>query len=51
MMRELDPIRARAEELRANPTRVREILAAGAERCRTIASETIREAKERMGLI
>jgi tryptophanyl-tRNA synthetase len=51
MMRELDPIRARAEELRANPARVREILAAGAERCRTIASETIREAKERMGLI
>ena len=51
MMRELDPIRARAAELHAHPERVTEILAAGAERCRRLARETMREVKERMGLL
>ena len=50
MRRELDPIRERAAELRANPRRIEEILDAGAERCRAIASETLREVRERMGL-
>jgi len=46
----LRPIRERARELKANPERVYEILEAGAERCRRIASETLGEAYERMGL-
>ena len=50
MNAELTPIRRRAEELRANPTRVSDALAAGAERCRAIASETMGEVKEAMGL-
>ncbi|HEU4640877.1 MAG TPA: tryptophan--tRNA ligase [Gemmatimonadaceae bacterium] len=50
MMRELAPIRERAAELRANPGLVDEALAAGAERSRTIARETMREVKERMGM-
>ena len=51
MQRELEPIHERARALRAQPGRVREILAAGADRCRTIASETMRYVKERMGLV
>ena len=51
MERELDPIRARARALEANPARVTEILAAGAERARAIARETIARVKEIMGLI
>jgi tryptophanyl-tRNA synthetase len=46
----LGPARARAAELRARPERVREILDAGAVRCRTIARETMREVREAMGL-
>jgi tryptophanyl-tRNA synthetase len=50
MKRELAPIHARADELRARPERVREVLAHGAERCRRLARETIDFVKERMGL-
>jgi tryptophanyl-tRNA synthetase len=50
IMRELDPIRARADELRARPEHVWEVLRAGAERCRVIARETMCEVRERMGL-
>lgn len=50
MMRELDPIRERAAELRANPRVVTEVLDAGAERCRAIARETLGEVKSVMGL-
>jgi tryptophanyl-tRNA synthetase len=50
MMRELTPIRERAAELRARPDRIEEVLQAGAERCRALARETLREVKERMGL-
>ncbi|MBX6331081.1 MAG: tryptophan--tRNA ligase [Gemmatimonadaceae bacterium] len=50
MTRELGPIRERAAELRARPELVSEVLYAGAERCRAIARETMREVKERMGL-
>jgi tryptophanyl-tRNA synthetase len=41
--RTVGPIRERAAELRARPARVWQILDAGAERCRTIARETMRE--------
>jgi len=43
------PIRARARELEARPERVEEVLAAGAERARGIARETLRQARELMG--
>jgi tryptophanyl-tRNA synthetase len=49
--RELTPIRTRAEELRANPKRVLDILDAGAERARGIASETMREVRDVMGMV
>ena len=51
MQRELEPIHERARELRANPIRVREVLAAGAERCQTAARETMAYVKEKMGLV
>ena len=51
MTRELAPIHERARELRAHPNRVREALDAGAARCRTLARETMRSVKEKMGLV
>ncbi len=48
--RELDPIRERAAELRERPELVRGVLEQGAARCRSIAAETMREVKQRMGL-
>jgi tryptophanyl-tRNA synthetase len=51
MTRELSPIHERARELRAHPERVREVLAAGAERCRALARETMAYVKEKMGLV
>jgi tryptophanyl-tRNA synthetase len=51
MTRELAPMHERAHELRAHPNRVREVLAAGAERCRTLARETMGYVKEKMGLV
>jgi len=45
------PIRERARELEAKPGRVEEILAAGAERARGIARETLREARKLMGFL
>jgi tryptophanyl-tRNA synthetase len=50
MERELVPIRGRAEELRASPRTVDDALAGGAARCRTLAQETMRQVRERMGL-
>ena len=49
MEAELVPIRTRAEQLRAEPARVDDALATGAARARAIATETIREARDRMG--
>lgn len=46
----LDPIRARRAELEAHPRIVEEVLAAGSERARAIASETLWMMKEAMGL-
>jgi tryptophanyl-tRNA synthetase len=50
MLHELTPIRERAKELQANPTGVAETLDAGACKARAVAQETIRHAKQRMGL-
>ena len=49
MENELVPIRRRATELRSDPGAVDAVLAAGAERCRDLAAETMRGVRERMG--
>jgi len=49
MEQELIPIRRRAEELRANRSAVDAALDAGASRCETLAKETMRGVRERMG--
>ena len=46
---ELIPIRARAAELRTTPAILDAALAAGAARCRTLAGETMRTVRDRMG--
>jgi tryptophanyl-tRNA synthetase len=50
MDKELTPIRTRAQEIRANPSIIKEPLARGAEHAREIASVTMRETKQMMGL-
>ena len=50
MEQELAPIRERAEEIRADMSQLDEMLSSGAARARAVARETIREAKELMGL-
>jgi tryptophanyl-tRNA synthetase len=50
MEAELTPIRVRADELKAHPERVTEVLDAGAARAKSIASATLGEVKEIMGL-
>ncbi len=50
MERELVPIRSRAATLKNEPRRVEDALASGAERCRSIARETLREVRDRMGI-
>jgi tryptophanyl-tRNA synthetase len=47
----LEPIRARAAELQADPRTVVEILGDGAVRARRVAGETMREVRSRMGLL
>ncbi len=47
---ELVPIRARAKELRANPEQVQSVLDRGAERAGEIASSTLTEVRQIMGL-
>lgn len=47
----LQPFRERRAELAAKPQYITEVLADGAERAGAIARETIREVKQRMGLI
>jgi tryptophanyl-tRNA synthetase len=49
METELVPIRRRAEQLRKNRDQVEGVLADGASRCRSLASETMRGVRERMG--
>ena len=50
METELGPIRARAAELRASPEKVDDALAAGNARAKSIASATLGETKQIMGL-
>ena len=50
IIKKLEPVRRKREELLANPRRVHEILQRGANEARSIARETIREVKEKMGL-
>jgi len=47
----LDPIRLRYGELRGDPDQLRSILAAGAERAESIASETLAVAYQRIGFV
>jgi tryptophanyl-tRNA synthetase len=47
---ELGPVRERARALRATPERLRQILGDGAAKARSIASETLREVRELMGI-
>ena len=51
MIAVLRPIRERALELQAHPERVEEILADGASTARRMAAVTMREVRERMGLL
>ncbi len=50
MNSELEPIRARAAEVNANPSLLDDALASGAARARDVAAETMRETKQLMGL-
>jgi tryptophanyl-tRNA synthetase len=49
MIAALAPIRERAEALKANPARVREILEHGAAHCRELAEETLTRVRDIMG--
>ncbi|EKE05740.1 MAG: hypothetical protein ACD_19C00182G0068 [uncultured bacterium] len=49
--RELKPIQVKRQELEHKTSYVDEVIKSGAEKARMIASETIREVKEKMGLI
>ncbi|HEY6088501.1 MAG TPA: tryptophan--tRNA ligase [Gemmatimonadaceae bacterium] len=51
MEQELAPIRARAKEIAANPKRMSDDLAVGADHARTIARQTMTEVKTKMGLL
>jgi len=51
MMKELDPIRQRAESLRRDDGPVRRALIRGAERCREIAREVMKEVRSSAGLL
>jgi tryptophanyl-tRNA synthetase len=50
MEKELAPIRARAREIAANPVKMQDDLAAGAEHARSVARGTMLEVKKKMGL-
>ena len=51
MVAALKPIRERAFQLREEPGRVDEILADGASAARRMATDTMREVRDRMGLL
>jgi tryptophanyl-tRNA synthetase len=51
MEKELGPIRAKAKELAADPKKITRTLAAGADRARLVARETMGEVKKKMGLL
>lgn len=47
---ELKPLQEKRKELENNPEYVDKVIKEGAERARTVASETVKEVRERMGL-
>jgi len=51
METELVPIRRRAAEIAADPANIADALATGARRAQTVARETMKEVKEKMGLV
>lgn len=51
MIAALAPVRERAGALQKDPGRVRSLLAAGAERARAIARDTMRQVRQRMGFL
>ena len=51
MIATLTPIRERAEQLRARPERLADILRAGAAKARALARETMARVRERMGFL
>jgi hypothetical protein len=50
MERELVPIRTRARDLASDPRKLVDILAKGAAHAKEVASNTMREVKQKMGL-
>ena len=50
MEKELGPIRARAKEIAGNPQKMKKDLAAGAEHAKAVASKTMGEVRQKMGL-
>ena len=50
LLKELEPIRRRADELRQNPKRVTQVLTDGAARARAIAKDTLKDVRQAMGL-
>jgi len=50
MEKELVPIRARAREIAGNPEKMRKDLQSGADHARSVASATMKEVKQKMGL-
>ncbi len=46
----LEPIRERYEDLRSDPAKLEEVLAAGAEKARAIAAPTVAEVRDAMGI-
>jgi tryptophanyl-tRNA synthetase len=50
MMQELAPIQEKEQQLRQHPDEVRDILQAGAVKCRAIAAKTLDEVNQKLGL-
>ena len=50
VLREQEPMRQRAQTYLDNPALVRDIIAAGCDRARKLAEETMRDVREAMGL-
>lgn len=50
LIRELEPFRQRRRELSGDRRRIKRILDAGAERARSLAEETLREVRDRIGI-
>ncbi len=50
MIKELEPIREKSQELINNPDQVKDVLKTGAEKCQKIAKETMSEVRSLMGL-